>query len=346
MEQQLPVLNSDDLVKELTELLVLEDFKKIKEKIGAALCTHYGMKPYAELDFVEKELKQVYETQTIERTKYYIKRLIKALTEAKYNKVNDINLNRWKEYGDIITDSLWILGKRNTPTSNRAWYWGNFVPEIPKQLITRYTKEGEWVLDAFAGSGTTLFEAGTLKRNSIGIELQQEVADKVNTQLSEVPYSDVTTYLHCGDSSNPGDIDNALKKAKCESVQLVILHPPYWNIIKFSDHPHDLSVAESKGQFLSLFHDVVHQTTKALDSGRHLAVVIGDKYENGELIPLGFECMNEALSTGKFILKSIVVKNYETTKGKMGMEELWRYRALVGGIYVFKHEYIFILQKK
>ena len=44
-------------------------------------------------------------------------------------------------------------------------------------------------------------------------------------------------------------------------------------------------------------------------------------------------------------LKSIIVKNFDETKGKMNQKELWRYRALVGGFYIFKHEYIFLFKK-
>jgi hypothetical protein len=45
-------------------------------------------------------------------------------------------------------------------------------------------------------------------------------------------------------------------------------------------------------------------------------------------------------------LKSTIVKNFDTTKGKMNQKELWRYRALAGGFYIFKHEYIFLFQKR
>ncbi len=76
-----------------------------------------------------------------------------------------------------------------------------------------------------------------------------------------------------------------------------------------------------------------------------MAVVIGDKYCNGEWIPLGFETMNEVLKRD-FVLKSIIVKNFKQTKAKRGQEALWRYRALLGGFYVFKHEYIFLFKKK
>jgi len=47
-----------------------------------------------------------------------------------------------------------------------------------------------------------------------------------------------------------------------------------------------------------------------------------------------------------FSLKSIIVKNFDDTTAKRNQKELWRYRALVGGFYIFKHEYIFLLEKQ
>src|SRR5689334_2639300 len=53
------------------------------------------------------ELDQMMESQTLERGLYYIGRFIKSITSVRTNGINDINLNRWKEYEDILTDSLW-----------------------------------------------------------------------------------------------------------------------------------------------------------------------------------------------------------------------------------------------
>lgn len=85
-------------------------------------------------DFLLKELKQILETKTIERTKYYLNRLRKSLSVQKEGKINEINLNRWKEYEDIITDSLWIFDKRDSSGAHKADYWGNFIPQIPNQF--------------------------------------------------------------------------------------------------------------------------------------------------------------------------------------------------------------------
>ncbi len=64
-------------------------------------------------------------SQTIERAKHYVNSAIKMLSEERTGKINDINLNRWRDYSDIITDSLWILPKRDTTGAHSAWYWGN-----------------------------------------------------------------------------------------------------------------------------------------------------------------------------------------------------------------------------
>ena len=130
--------------------------------------------------YLLSELDQILNTRTIERTKYYIRRLIRALSDTKTGKMNDLNLHRWKEYDDILTDSLWIIEKRDTSGAHSGGYWGNFIPQIPNQLLRRYTKKGEWVLDAFLGSGTTLIESKRLGRNGVGVELLRKVANSAS----------------------------------------------------------------------------------------------------------------------------------------------------------------------
>ncbi len=63
-------------------------------------------------DVLSSELNQIWTAHTIERAKYYLRRLEISIKRIKTGKINDINLNRWKEYNEIITDSLWVLDKR------------------------------------------------------------------------------------------------------------------------------------------------------------------------------------------------------------------------------------------
>jgi DNA modification methylase len=298
-------------------------------------------------NYLVNELTQILASHTLQRTKYYTKRLIKGLSEVKTSKINDINLNQWKKYNDILTDSLWLIKKRDNSGSHSAEYWGNFIPQIPNQLLKRYSKQGEWVLDPFLGSGTTLIECIRLGRNGIGVELQKKITELAENNIQKEQNlfnKDVKTKIVNGDSSAINFKDE-LKKRGINSVQLLIMHPPYWDIIKFSNDKRDLSNAKNVEQFLSAFGNIVDNTYQVLDKNRYLAVVIGDKYCKGEWIPLGFYAMQEVLKR-KYKLKSIIVKNFEDTTGKRNQHKLWRYRALVGGFYIFKHEYIFLFVKR
>lgn len=296
-------------------------------------------------DFLIGEINQIIKTQTIERTHYYIKRLNKSLTELKQNKINDLNMNRWKEYDDLITDSLWILNKRDNSGVHHAGYWGNFIPQIPNQLLRRYTKKGEWILDPFLGSGTTLIEAQRLGRNAVGIELSQKVLDQTSKIISRENNPHKVKLDFINDDSANTDLMKRLSSLQIKSFQFIIFHPPYWDIIKFSNDKKDLSNTITINEFLKAFGKVLDNCLPHLDKNRFAAVVISDKYTNGEWIPLGFYVMQEVMNR-KMILKSTIVKNFDETTAKRNQKELWRYRALAGGFYVFKHEYIFIFQKK
>jgi hypothetical protein len=290
------------------------------------------------------DLDQITAARTVERAQYYVERLIKAISSVRTSAINDINLRRWKEYAEINTDSLWIIERRDRSGVHTAGYWGNFVPQIPRQLMLRYTKQGDWVLDPFAGQGTTLIEGQRLGRNTIGVELQAHVAEQARRLVAVEPNPHgAISELHAADST-VADYRALLEAHGQRSAQLVIMHPPYFDIIKFSDDPRDLSNAASVEQFLDLIGQVVANVAPLLDRGRHLALVIGDKYARGDWIPLGFQTMNEVMRHG-FALKSIIVKNFDQTAGKRSQQELWRYRALVGGFYIFKHEYIFLFKK-
>lgn len=259
-------------------------------------------------------------------------------------KINDLDLANWKDLTDIWTDSLWIIQNRDNSGAHSGHYHGNFVPQIPHQLLARYTKEGDFVLDPFAGSGTTLIEAQRMNRNSIGIELQQQVAmeaiGRIHSEQKDGIIAD--TFV---DDSRTFDTNRILVTYKIKNVQFILYHPPYWDIIKFSEDSNDLSNSNTLNEFIENFKQVVKNTIQILEKGRYCAVVIGDKYANSQLIPLGFYCM-QAMQQEGLTLKATIVKNFEETKGKANQKALWRRRALQNGLYIFKHEYIFVFKKE
>lgn len=275
------------------------------------------------------------------------------MPKSKHPKVtmfNDIDLNRWKEYIDITTDSLWLLGARDKSGVHTGELHGNFIPQIPRQAMLRYSKQNEIVLDTFSGSGTTMIECRMLGRNGVGIELLPESARKSQSLINQQsnPYKVITEVVQ-GDSTQPETTQKVKEllqaKYKKDSVQLIVMHPPYYDIIKFSNNQQDLCNAPTLEDFLNKFSEVVRNTSTLLDSKRFLVLVIGDKYGAGEWVPLGFQTMQKVIENG-FRLKSIVVKNMVGNRAKRNAENLWRRRALGGGFYIFKHEYVMFFQKK
>ena len=262
-------------------------------------------------------------------------------------KFNDFDMAQWKTLSEIETDSLWIIDHRDNTGKHDGFYHGNFVPQIPRQLIQRYSKKGDFVFDPFMGSGTTAFEAETLGRNFIGVELNAELVSYVKEKMKDV--SDHLNFdFFAGDSSSEKvyeQIKNKLAFYGKKAVQLAILHPPYFDILKFSDNSKDLSNCRNLEDFLKTFGKVLSLVKDILESERYLAIVIADKYTGGQWIPLGFYCMEEAQKQG-LLLKSIIVKNMNGNRGKKNQNTVWRYRALASDYYIFKHEYIFIFKNE
>jgi site-specific DNA-methyltransferase (adenine-specific)/site-specific DNA-methyltransferase (cytosine-N4-specific) len=60
-----------------------------------------------------------------------------------------------------------------------------FPTSLPQWFIKLFTKENDWVLDPFAGSGTTLEVANAMKRNSIGIEIIPEYVEMMKFKMED-----------------------------------------------------------------------------------------------------------------------------------------------------------------
>ena len=267
--------------------------------------------------------------------------------EVKTTKYSDINLKKWKDYGHILTGTLWQFPSRLREHGHSNEYHGNYIPQIAQQMYERYTKKGDIVLDLFFGSGTSGIEAVNMERRCIGVELKDDLAEKVSEKFT--PKQLVTDVnIICADSAS----ELAVEKIKArldimgeKKAQFLMLHPPYDDIIRFSDKKEDLSNCATTEEFYDLFEKVAKNGYDLLEKGRFACLIIGDSYKNSEVQPLGFECMNRMRKLG-FALKSTIVKDIQgNERGKGRTANLWRYRALAGGFSIFTHEYIFVFQK-
>ena len=71
----------------------------------------------------------------------------------------------------LETNTVWAFPERGKWATHDAKWRGNWSPYIPRNVILRYSQEGDLILDQFAGGGTTLVEAKLLNRSIIGVDV-------------------------------------------------------------------------------------------------------------------------------------------------------------------------------
>jgi len=105
-----------------------------------------------------------------------------------------------------------------------------------------------------------------------------------------------------------GDIRN-LKEIGDNTIDLIVTHPPYLDIIKYSDGKikDDLSTISSVTKFCDELEKGIKEFYRVLDEDKYCAILIGDTRRRGHYVPLAYYVMKKFLENG-FILKEDVIK--------------------------------------
>lgn len=258
-----------------------------------------------------------------------------------------VNGEDWKTT-DINVDSLWLIDKRDNSGKHENNYHGNFIPQIPNQLIRRYTNENDTVLELFSGSGTTLYECEKLNRNYIGFDINETIIRQVLEKMNDT--KNIYFTVHNCDVTNTEKmqdcVTDSLKQLDKKSVDFLIAHPPYMDIVKFTEKEEDLSHISDLQIFIEKFTLAMKNGLEYLEKNKYFAIIVGDVYKKSEVVPLGFYVMNAIKQNFKVRMKGVIVKNIEGNRGKIGSTGIWKYRALKSDYYLFKHEYIFVFKKE
>ena len=231
---------------------------------------------------------------------------LRVVKSPKTKPYSDIDLNNWKLYSHIKTGTLWEFASRDKTNGHSYDYHGNYIPQIATQLFERFTKKNDIVLDLFFGSGTSGIEALNMGRRCIGVELKQDMVDYVSTKFSKRELVSKMNIICADSASNVAKekIEARLDVMGSKAAQFLVLHPPYDDIIKFSDKKEDLSNCATTQEFYELFKKVAKNGYDLLEKGRFAALIIGDKYANSRHINLTFSTFVHAGNHlfGEFVL--------------------------------------------
>lgn len=237
------------------------------------------------------------------------------------------------------TTTVWSFPDRGDWATHIGNYRGNWSPFIPRNLILRFTRKNDLVLDQMVGSGTTLVECKLLQRRGIGVDINPDAIMVTRNRLDfsyspldkEYEEPEIRTYV--GDARN-------LNLIKDESVDLIATHPPYASIIPYSKQrvPGDLSSVHNVDEFAEEMRKVAEESYRVLKPGKHCAILIGDTRRHKHFVPITPRVLQSFLNVG-FILREDVIKMQWKMKST---REKWR------GKYDFlliAHEHLYIFRK-
>jgi len=240
---------------------------------------------------------------------------------------------------DLERTSVWSFEKRGNWATHKGDFRGNWAPEIPRNIILRYSEKDDLVLDPFLGSGTTMIEAKLLGRRSVGVDINPQAVE-IATQRTAFSFSpeneNEPVYepeLHLGDAKSLNMIDD-------NSVDLVCAHPPYAEAIKFSSGIEgDMSLRKVDG-FIEDMDQVVRECFRVLKPGKYCAFLIGDTRKNRRVISIGFRTWPLFINAG-FLEKENIIKIQHNCKAT----GFWRSRSVEYNFLLLAHEYLFVFQK-
>jgi DNA modification methylase len=295
------------------------------------------------------------------------------------NKLNDLTGTEWirftKTWFELGSDAdrerepvepgrSWLIVDSRRYHRNRATelHPARYPEELVREFLLFFTKEGEWVLDPFAGSGATLVAAQEAGRSAVGIELSERYA-----AIARQRASGETAEVLQGDARRVGDADFWREGAARglpmgedgrPRFDFVMTSPPYWDMLHhsrggvestqkrrakkgldtaYSGDPSDLGNIASYEEFVSALCGVLAEAGGLLREGRYMVVVAQNlRAPSGDVITLAWDIQRELGKVLQFQGERIWCQNSK----QLG---IWGYPSVF--VPNYHHHYCLIFRK-
>jgi len=236
---------------------------------------------------------------------------------------------------ELECTTVWSFARRGNWATHNSKYRGNWAPEVVRNLILRYSSEGEYLLDPMIGGGTTAIECRLLNRNLLALDINPNALELTKTALDFECENNPKIKLELNDA-------RALPMLKDESIDFALSHPPYADIITYSDKqiPEDLSNIHDLEKFCDEMEKVAAELYRVLKSGKYCAILIGDTRRQKMYQPLAFMVMERFLKVG-FTLKEDIIKHQHNCQAT----GFWVKKSKEANFLLIMHEHLFVFQK-
>jgi DNA modification methylase len=234
----------------------------------------------------------------------------------------------------MLTTTLWEYPSQHYDASDGTRMQGHkdYVGATPSwviwQLLQRYTRENDLVVDPMVGSGTTIDVCRDLKRKVLGYDLAPSREGIIRNDARKLPIED-------------GKAD------------FVFIDPPYSTHVDYSDDPRCIGKLDSGGDdggvaYFDAMAKVIAECHRILRDRRYFALYVSDSFKKkkgmsavGQFMPIGFELF--ALMRQHFVpvdIISVVRHNQKLQRGN------WHKAAEEGNFFLRGFNYLFIMKKE
>lgn len=218
-----------------------------------------------------------------------------------------------------MTTTLWDFPSQQYGDESQGdkHYRGATPAYIIWNLLQRYTKPRELVVDPMAGSGTTLDVARELNRRALGYDVNVTRKDIFNCDARKLPLEDA-------------------------KAAFVFLDPPYSTHIHYSDDPRCIGKLDAhKAEYYAAMEQVIKEVHRILKPGRHMGLYVSDSFQKGKsFCPIGFELF-QRLRQHFEPVDIIAVTRRNTTLDR----NHYHTAALEGNYFLRGFNYLFIMKK-
>jgi adenine-specific DNA-methyltransferase len=231
--------------------------------------------------------------------------------------------------GQVVKSKL-ATGRAGGAMQGSKEYAGATPSWVIWQLLTRYTREGDLVVDPMCGSGTTLDVARDLDRRGLGYDLSPSRPDIFRADARKLPLEDA-------------------------KADFVFIDPPYSTHIEYSKDERDIGALDAAADGGRAYYDamrrVVGEIHRILKNRRYAALYVSDSWRKrkggdagsgaGAFMPIGFELFSILRERFKPIdIIAVVRHNQKLQRGN------WRKAAEEGNFFLRGFNYLFIVKKE
>ncbi len=241
----------------------------------------------------------------------------------------------------LLTTTLWEYPSQHYISASGAPMQGdkNYAGATPSwviwQLLMRYTRENDLVVDPMCGSGTTIDVARDVGRRALGYDLAPSRPDIFRADARKIPLED-------------------------SKADFVFVDPPYSTHIEYSDDPRcigrlDASGPQSGKAYYQAMRAVITEIHRVMRDRRYMALYVSDSWKkrsggddpgrestaSGTFMPIGFELFS--MLKELFVPIDIIAVVRHNQKLQRGN---WHKAAEEGNFFLRGFNYVFIMKKQ